>query len=53
VAAGETVVVLESMKMELDVSAPRDGVVAHVDVAVGDHVQRGQVLAAVEEEDEA
>ncbi|WP_320671104.1 acetyl/propionyl/methylcrotonyl-CoA carboxylase subunit alpha [Patulibacter defluvii] len=53
VTAGTPVVVVESMKMELDVTAPYDGVVQSVDVAVGEHVQRGQVLAAVEQEDQA
>ena len=51
VAAGETVLVVESMKMELDVTAPHDGTVASIDVAVGDSVARGQVLAAVEEDE--
>ncbi|EHN10792.1 Methylcrotonyl-CoA carboxylase biotin-containing subunit [Patulibacter medicamentivorans] len=53
VTAGTSVVVLESMKMELDVTAPYDGIVQTIDVAVGEHVQRGQVLAAVEQEDAA
>jgi len=53
VAAGTPVVVLESMKMELDVVAPHDGVVGEVAVAVGESVQRGQVLAAVEQEEDA
>ncbi|MCK9250110.1 MAG: acetyl/propionyl-CoA carboxylase subunit alpha [Solirubrobacteraceae bacterium] len=53
VTAGTVIVVLESMKMELEVVAPTDGVVGEVDVAVGDHVKRGQVLAAVQEEESA
>lgn len=36
--AGEVLVLLESMKMELQLHAPRDGVVAEVAVAPGDHV---------------
>jgi len=32
------------MKMETEVTAPRDGVVRSVDVEVGDAVQGGQVL---------
>ncbi|WP_418319802.1 acetyl/propionyl/methylcrotonyl-CoA carboxylase subunit alpha [Piscinibacter sakaiensis] len=47
VTAGQTVIVLESMKMELHVSAPFDGAVADVRCAVGDMVERHQVLAEV------
>ncbi len=50
VTAGQSLLVMESMKMELDVTAPCDGTVTARDVAVGDHVARGQVLAAVEEQ---
>jgi methylmalonyl-CoA carboxyltransferase small subunit len=32
------------MKMETEVTAPKDGTVKSVDVAVGDAVQGGQVL---------
>ena len=49
VVAGQSLVVLESMKMELDVAAPHDGVVGAIHVAVGEHVARGQTLAAVQE----
>jgi acetyl-CoA/propionyl-CoA carboxylase biotin carboxyl carrier protein len=48
VRAGEAVVVLESMKMELSITAPADGVVADVAVAVGDRVTLDQPLARVE-----
>jgi 3-methylcrotonyl-CoA carboxylase alpha subunit len=47
VAAGQTVIVLESMKMELHVSAPIDGTVATIRCAVGDMVERHQPLAEV------
>ncbi len=50
VTAGQSLLVMESMKMELDVAAPYDGTVTALDVAVGDHVARGQTLAAVEEQ---
>jgi biotin carboxyl carrier protein len=42
------VVVLESMKMELVLTAPADGVVAELSVAVGDKVAVDQPLARVE-----
>lgn len=46
VAEGETVIILEAMKMETEVSAPRAGVIASVDVAVGDAVAVGDSLLA-------
>ncbi|HEX7346699.1 MAG TPA: biotin carboxylase N-terminal domain-containing protein [Candidatus Limnocylindrales bacterium] len=48
VTAGDTVVILEAMKMEHAVTAPRDGVVREVVVRQGDQVTRGQRLAVVE-----
>jgi acetyl-CoA/propionyl-CoA carboxylase, biotin carboxylase, biotin carboxyl carrier protein len=51
VGAGETLVVLESMKMEISIAAPRDGSVAAVHVAAGDQVERGAVLIELAEED--
>ncbi|MGH2869707.1 MAG: acetyl/propionyl/methylcrotonyl-CoA carboxylase subunit alpha [Solirubrobacteraceae bacterium] len=48
VSAGDPVVVLESMKMELVMTAPVDGVVAELSVAVGDRVVVDQPLARVE-----
>ena len=47
VSEGDVLVVLESMKMELSVQAPADGVVADVAVAVGDRVTVGQPLVEV------
>ncbi len=44
VARGEDLVVVESMKMENTLRAPRDGVVKSVSVAKGDMVGPGQVL---------
>jgi propionyl-CoA carboxylase alpha chain len=53
VAAGQTVLVLEAMKMQHTVSAPHDGVVSEIDVAVGQQVEAGAVLAVVESDDAA
>ena len=47
VHAGEAVVVLESMKMELSLVAPIDGTVTELSVAVGDKVARDQIVAVV------
>lgn len=44
VTDGDTLLVLESMKMEMPVAAPATGVVTHVAVAVGDVVQEGDQL---------
>ena len=47
VKAGDAVVVIEAMKMESPVVAPQDGTVASIDVAVGDAVEAGAVLATM------
>ena len=44
VKAGDTMVILEAMKMETEVTAPKDGTVAALAVAVGDAVKGGDVL---------
>jgi acetyl-CoA carboxylase biotin carboxyl carrier protein len=44
VAAGDAVVLLESMKMEIPVLAEAGGVVTAIKVAAGDVVQEGDVL---------
>ena len=47
VKKGDTVLVLEVMKMETPVVAPQDGTVASIDVAVGDAVESGALLATL------
>ena len=49
VKAGDTVLVLEVMKMETPVVAPKDGVVATIDVAEGQAVESGDLLATMNE----
>jgi methylmalonyl-CoA carboxyltransferase small subunit len=44
VAQGQTLVVLEAMKMETEVTAPADATVGTVNVAAGDAVSVGQLL---------
>ena len=48
VAAGDPIVVLESMKMEIPVEAPRAGMVKALHVAEGQTVQEGDVVASLE-----
>ena len=47
VKKGDAVVIIEAMKMEIPVVAPQDGTVASIDVAVGDSVEAGAVLATL------
>lgn len=47
IEAGDTVVVLESMKMEIPVIAEAPGVVRAVRVAAADVVQEGDVLVVL------
>ncbi|WP_145095134.1 biotin/lipoyl-containing protein [Rosistilla carotiformis] len=47
VREGESILILEAMKMEMEVASPIDGTVATVNVQVGDQVATGQVLATI------
>jgi len=47
VAAGDTLLILESMKMEIPVLAEYGGVVAEIKVTEGDVVQEGDVLVVL------
>ena len=47
VKRGDAVIIIEAMKMEIPVVAPEDGTVASIDVAVGDAVEAGHVLATM------
>ena len=47
VKAGDSVVILESMKMEIPVVAPQDGTLASIDVAEGASVENGDTLATM------
>lgn len=49
VKAGETIVVLEIMKMETPVVAPKDGTVATIEVSEGQNVEAGALLATMNE----
>ena len=45
---GDTVVILESMKMEIPVEAEDDGTVKEIRCAEGDSVSEGDVLVVLE-----
>lgn len=47
VMKGQTLFLLEVMKMENEIKAPKDGVITSVDVTQGTQVQSGQLLAKV------
>jgi pyruvate carboxylase subunit B len=47
VAEGDVIMILESMKMEIDVVAPRGGVIKSINVATNDKVVEGQVVAVI------
>jgi biotin carboxyl carrier protein len=48
VAEGDPVIVLESMKMEIPVEAPRAGRISEIRVAEGQTVQEGDTVAILE-----
>jgi 3-methylcrotonyl-CoA carboxylase alpha subunit len=48
VNAGQELLVIEAMKMELALKAPRDGVVGEVRAAAGDVVEADAVLVTLE-----
>ncbi|MGB7339464.1 MAG: acetyl-CoA carboxylase biotin carboxyl carrier protein subunit [Phototrophicaceae bacterium] len=51
VTQGDTVVILESMKMQNELKAPRDGVVQTVNAAAGQSVEKGNLLINIVEDE--
>ena len=47
VSAGDEIVILDSMKMEIPVVSPADGTVASINVKEGDAVEVGDVIATL------
>jgi biotin carboxyl carrier protein len=48
VAAGDTILIVESMKMEIPVESPEDGTVTVLQVGEGDQVSEDDPVATVE-----
>lgn len=51
VTAGQTLVIVEAMKMEIPVKAPTAGIISNVEVTAGDTVARGDHLVTLGNED--
>jgi biotin carboxyl carrier protein len=49
VQAGQTILILESMKMQNELKVPRDGVVQHINVAAGQSVEQNKILVTITE----
>ena len=49
VAVGDTIAILESMKMEIPVEAPVAGTITEVRVAPNDQVNEGDIIAVIDE----
>lgn len=47
VKKGDTVVIIEAMKMEIPVVAPEDGTVSTIECKIGDSIDSGAVLATL------
>ena len=47
VKSGDSIIILEAMKMEIPVVAPQDGTVAGINVSVGQAVESGDLLASL------
>jgi len=47
VSEGDTIVILESMKMEMPVEAPAAGTISEIRVAEGTPVNEGDVVAVI------
>ncbi|HSR74797.1 MAG TPA: biotin/lipoyl-containing protein [Sulfurovum sp.] len=47
VAEGDVIMILEAMKMEIDIAAPKAGKIASINVNVNDSVSDGQLLATM------
>ena len=53
IGKGDTLLILESMKMEIDVQAHHSGVIKKIWVETGQDIQSGQCLAWIEKLEES
>ncbi len=47
VKGGQTVIILESMKMQNELKAPRDGIVSRINAQAGQSVEQGKLLVTI------
>ena len=47
VSKGQTVIILEAMKMENELKSPRDGTVHHIHTKAGENVEQNKVLVTI------
>lgn len=47
VEAGQTIMILEAMKMENEIVAPEAGTIASINVSVNQSVEAGEILATL------
>ena len=50
VSKGDTLLILEAMKMQHEVSADIDGIIENIDVGVGSQVSSGDLLLSISSE---
>jgi biotin carboxyl carrier protein len=48
VTTGESVMIMEAMKMEIPIEAPRAGVIMEISVLEGETIKEGQIVARLE-----
>ena len=48
VATDESVMIIEAMKMEIPIEAPRAGVIMEISVLEGETIKEGQIVARLE-----
>lgn len=44
VKVGQKIMILEAMKMEMDINSPKDGIIEKIFVSLGDSVSEGQII---------